>query len=83
MGTSSTYSGGVNCHNSQNGKPKQMFVGTMSYLRFWFNKGIYPVTLGGGLMNNPGRHLTLLPPIIDATEVFCSFGGLSSFNPLT
>jgi hypothetical protein len=66
-GTSSTYSGGVNCHNSQNGRPKQMFVGTMSYLRFWFNKDIYAVTLGGGLMNNPGRYLTLLPPINGAT----------------
>jgi Putative beta-barrel porin-2, OmpL-like. bbp2 len=66
-GTSSTYSGGVNCHNSQNGKPKQMFVGTMSYMRFWFNKDIYAVTLGGGLMNNPGRYLTLLPPINGAT----------------
>jgi hypothetical protein len=44
-----------------------MFVGTMSYLRFWFNKDIYAVTLGGGLMNNPGRYLTLLPPINGAT----------------
>ena len=38
MGTSSTYTGGVNCHSSANGKPKQMFTGTMSYLRFWFKK---------------------------------------------
>ncbi len=67
MGTSSTYSGGVNCHNSRNGRPKQMFVGTMSYLRFWFDKDKYGVTLGGGLMNNPGRYLTLLPPINGAT----------------
>jgi hypothetical protein len=67
MGTSDTYTGGVNCHNSRNGKPKQDFEGTMSYLRMWFNKDLYAVTLGGGLMNNPGRYLTLLPPINNAS----------------
>jgi hypothetical protein len=66
-GTGSTYTGGVNCHNSKDGKPKQMFIGTMSYLRAWFKKDLYAVTLGGGLMNNPGRYLTLLPPINGAT----------------
>jgi hypothetical protein len=69
MGSSSTYSGGVNCHNSANGKPKQMFVGTMAYVRTWFKKDLYAVTLGGGLMNNPGRYLTLLPPIDGATAI--------------
>jgi hypothetical protein len=69
MGSSSTYTGGVNCHNSANGKPKQMFIGTMAYLRMWFKKDIYAVTLGGGLMNNPGRYLTLLPPIDGATAI--------------
>ena len=69
MGTSSTYSGGVNCHSSANGKPKQMFVGTMAYLRAWFHKDIYAITLGGGLMNNPGRYLTLLPPINGANAI--------------
>ena len=68
-GSSSTYAGGVNCHNSQNGRPKQMFIGTMAYTRFWFNKDRYAVTLGGGLMNNPGRYLTLLPPINGATAI--------------
>src|SRR6202453_4017406 len=34
-GTSDTYSGGVNCHNSANGKPKQAFAGWMAYQRFW------------------------------------------------
>jgi hypothetical protein len=63
----STYNGGVNCHNSANGRPKQEFSGWMSYLRFWFKKDIYAVTLGGGEMNNPGRYLTLLPPINGAT----------------
>jgi hypothetical protein len=66
-GSSSTYSGGVNCHNSKNGRPKQMFIGTMAYARAWFKKDLYAVTLGGGLMNNPGRYLTLLPPINGAT----------------
>src|SRR5579859_1863935 len=67
MGSSSTYSGGVNCHSSKNGRPKQSFIGTMAYLRAWFKKDLYAVTLGGGLMNNPGRYLTLLPPINGAT----------------
>jgi hypothetical protein len=68
-GSSSTYAGGVNCHSSQNGRPKQMFIGTMAYTRFWFKKDRYAVTLGGGLMNNPGRYLTLLPPINGATAI--------------
>ena len=63
----STYNGGVNCHNSHNGRPKQEFEGWMGYLRFWFLKDIYAVTLGGGEMNNPGRYLSLLPPINGAT----------------
>ena len=68
-GSLSTYSGGVNCHNSQNGRPKQAFVGWMAYNRMWFKKDLYAVTLGGGQMNNPGRYLTLLPPINGATAV--------------
>jgi hypothetical protein len=68
-GSSSTYSGGVNCHNAKNGRPKQAFVGWMAYTRFWFKKDLYAVTLGGGQMNNPGRYLTLLPPINGATAV--------------
>ncbi len=69
MGTADSYTGGVNCHNSHNGKPKQMFIGWMTYLRFWFDKDLYAVTLGGGQMNNPGRYLTLLPPINGATAI--------------
>ncbi len=69
MGTSDTYSGGVNCHNSKNGKPKQSFEGWMAYQRFWFKKDIWAITLGGGQMINPGRYLTLLPPINGATAV--------------
>jgi TolA-binding protein len=69
MGSSSTYTGGVHCHNSKDGEPKQMFIGWMMYQRFWFKKDLYAVTLGGGQMNNPGRYLTLLPPINGATAV--------------
>jgi hypothetical protein len=66
-GTSSTYTGGVNCHNSKNGRPKQDFLGYMIYDRTWFKKDRYAITLGGGVMSNPGRYLTLLPPINGAT----------------
>jgi len=66
-GTTDTYNGGVNCHNSHNGRPKQMFAGWMAYNRYWFKKDRYAITLGGGMMNNPGRYLTLLPPINGAT----------------
>jgi len=69
MGTADTYSGGVNCHSSKNGKPKQEFLGWMMYQRFWFKKDIWAITLGGGQMTNPGRYLTLLPPINAATAV--------------
>jgi len=69
MGTTDTYNGGVNCHNSKNGRPKQMFAGWMAYNRYWFKKDRYAITLGGGEMNNPGRYLTLLPPINGATAV--------------
>jgi hypothetical protein len=66
-GTLSTYNGGVDCHSSKDGRPKQMFVGWMAYTRAWFKKDLYAVTLGGGQMNNPGRYLTLLPAINGAT----------------
>ena len=69
MGTTDTYNGGVNCHNSKNGRPKQAFEGWMMYNRFWFKKDVWAVTLGGGQMTNPGRYLTLLPPINGATAV--------------
>jgi len=69
MGTTDTYNGGVNCHNNSNGRPKQMFAGWMMYNRYWFKKDKYAITLGGGQMNNPGRYLTLLPPIDGATAV--------------
>ena len=41
MGSSSTYTGGVNCHNSRNGRPKQAFMGRMMYNRYWFKKDLF------------------------------------------
>jgi hypothetical protein len=63
------YGGGVSCHNDSNGHPKQMFAGWMLYDRMWFHKDLFGITLGGGKMDNPGRYLTLLPPINGATAV--------------
>jgi TolA-binding protein len=69
-GTTDSYNGGVNCHGgSKNGRPKQAFAGWMMYNRYWFKHDLWAVTLGGGQMNNPGRYLTLLPPINGATAV--------------
>lgn len=33
----------------------------MIYNRIWFNKNKFAWTVGGGLMNNPGRYLVLYP----------------------
>jgi hypothetical protein len=62
------YGGGVTCHGGKGG-PKQSFLGFMAYNRIWFHKDLFAVTLGGGKMNNPGRYLTLLPPINGADAV--------------
>jgi len=62
------YGGGVSCTGGSGG-PKQAFLGWMAYDRTWFAKDKYAVTLGGGMMNNPGRYLTLLPPINGADAV--------------
>jgi hypothetical protein len=59
----------TSCHNNKNGHPKQSFAGWMLYDRTWFHKDLYAVTIGGGAMDNPGRYLTLLPPINGATAV--------------
>jgi len=58
---------GVSCTGK--GAPKQAFLGWMVYNRFWFHKDLLAVTLGGGMMNNPGRYLTLLPPINGADAI--------------
>jgi hypothetical protein len=60
------YGGGVTCHGGSGG-PKQSFLGWMFYNRAWFHKDLVALTWGGGKMNNPGRYLTLLPPINGAT----------------
>lgn len=43
--------------------PKQSFAGFMLYNRMWFKHDTYGLTIGGGMINNPGRYLVLLPPI--------------------
>ena len=68
-GTKSIPGSTTNCHNSKNGNPKQSFAGWMLYDRTWFHRDLYAVTIGGGAMDNPGRYLTLLPPINGATGV--------------
>jgi hypothetical protein len=62
------YGGGVTCHGGKDG-PKQAFLGFMGYNRIWFKKDLFALTMGGGRMNNPGRYLTLLPPINGADAV--------------
>jgi len=73
------YGGGVSCHKNQplvttasggpKGGPKQSFAGWMLYNRWWFKKDTYGITLGGGVLDNPGRYLTLLQPINGADAV--------------
>jgi hypothetical protein len=62
------YGAGVTCMGGKGG-PKQAFLGWMLYDRMWWNKDKFAVTLGGGQMSNPGRYLTLLPPINGADAV--------------
>ena len=49
--------------------PAQNFSGFMLYNRSWFANDRYGLTLGGGVMNNPGRYLVLLPPVNGATAI--------------
>jgi hypothetical protein len=68
------YGGGVSCHKNKplvgtKGGPKQSFAGWMLYNRWWFKKDTYGITLGGGVLDNPGRYLTLLQPINGADAV--------------
>jgi len=51
------------------GAPEASVPGWMAYDRIWWGKDKYAVTLGGGKMNNPGRYLTLLPPINGADAI--------------
>jgi len=59
----------VNCHHNTAASRKQTFAGWMFYNRWWFDKDKYGVTVGGGAMSNPGRYLTLLPPINGADAI--------------
>jgi hypothetical protein len=63
------YGGGVGGLSCTSGPNKTAFLGWMLYNRFWFDNDLYAVTIGGGSMNNPGRYLTLLPPINGADAV--------------
>lgn len=58
---------GVSCMSDGKNGSKQSFVGFMAYNRFWFDRNVYAVTIGGGKIDNPGRYLVLLPPINGAT----------------
>jgi hypothetical protein len=68
-GTKSIPGSQTNCFNNKHGQFKQSMVGYMAYNRFWFHKDLFGVTVGGGVLDNPGRYLTLLPPINGATAV--------------
>jgi hypothetical protein len=59
----------TNCFHDTPTSRKQTFIGWMAYNRFWFKKDTYGVTVGGGMMNNPGRYLVLLPPINGADAI--------------
>jgi len=59
----------TNCFHDTPTSRKQTFAGWMVYNRFWFKKDLYAVTVGGGAMDNPGRYLTLLPPINGADAI--------------
>jgi len=60
------YGGGI-CATCGSRAQKEAFLGWMLYDRIWWHKDLLAVTLGGGYMNNPGRYLTLLPPIDGAS----------------
>lgn len=45
----------------------QHFLGLMAYHRLWFARDRLGLTVGGGIVSNPGRYLVLLPPINGAT----------------
>lgn len=59
--------GGVSCLGDQPGAPQQAFAGFMLYNRTWFANDLLGLTLGGGVMTNPGRYLVLIPPINGAS----------------
>jgi len=60
------YGPGFQCTRGPN---KDSFAGWMMYQRIWWGHDHYALTYGGGEMNNPGRYLTLLPPINGADAI--------------
>lgn len=59
----------TNCYHNTPTSFKQTFAGWMLYNRWWFKKDLYAITIGGGAMSNPGRYLTLMPPINGADAI--------------
>ncbi len=59
--------GGVSCVHGNAAAPSQNFTGVMAYHRWWFDHDKFGATIGGGVVNNPGRYLVLLPPINGAS----------------
>jgi hypothetical protein len=59
--------GGVSCTGGNAAAPSQYFAGFMLYNRAWFLHDTFGLTVGGGVMTNPGRYLVLTPPINGAT----------------
>jgi hypothetical protein len=54
--------GGVVPFNGTAARPAQNFISGMVYNRLWFGtKGHWATTVGGGVIDNPGRYLALLP----------------------
>lgn len=54
--------GGVNGFKTGDStKPAQYFLSAMLYNRLWFYKNKFALTMGGGVMKNPGRYLVLYP----------------------
>lgn len=58
--------GGVSCAGDGGG-PAQYFLGFMLYNRTWLARDRYALTVGGGMITNPGRYLVLMPPVNGAT----------------
>ncbi|HWU44410.1 MAG TPA: outer membrane beta-barrel protein, partial [Bdellovibrio sp.] len=71
--------GGVKCSGGDATTPSQYFIGVMAYNRLWFSHDKYAVTMGAGMINNPGRYLVLIPPI--QTSQPGASGGASATNP--
>ncbi len=54
--------GGVNGFDTSDpAKPAQYFLSAMMYHRMWFSDNKFAWTIGGGVMENPGRYLVLYP----------------------